>query len=721
MRLLTLALGLILLPFLHAQAGDSLTERFYTDPVQIQSVDGRLFRDGYTDWFQTIDAIQSRVADTDDEIQDISNVFGNGNGPNFYSNNRLHLGFDTTLLPDDAEIIKAKVGFYGTAPDLSAGSERRVYVVSGNPEVTSALVTSDYGKAGNASFGVTDGNWSLTLPTEVTLNQSGIDWINELGATNFVLKGWYDFNRVAPTDLNELYIHINLSETPGLGRDPYLEVTYTIPDDEMSLSDMIKALIEAVEGSDVKDSTKQSYLAHLEKLPEMIETANNRAIVNQMKGFVRKVEADKEQGMIDVTLADSLISQAEDIMALLEVDDVTHEVDRMTQIESPFPSIAATAGWASLVYAGGRASSTDDCGLTIGECGCALTTLSMLGRYRGITTGIDGTNVDPGSMNDWLLSHDGYTADGSILWLYALAFLGEEKNGKVMSTLTLDGEGTAVTDAESIQTFVMEENPAVAFSKDKGHWFLLNGVTETGYYVRDPFWYETETTNDVKDVESHVQGYDDVVTKANLFTHSKTPQALPEAIETVLESPAELLLTDSKGRRLGYDAGVVVDEIEGGSYDQEDFIRDPGDVSDAEPHYAKRLMLVKPQGNTFELSVIGTGEGTYSLTTAVSDGKGKLTNTAYEDETSSGAVHTYTIVTDLESIELPSYLRDILALIPQSEQKKFVQAFEVVFKQTEKDHVAVTGTLIQNLIGYIELKHGNEAWAGAAIVALQAL
>ncbi len=652
----------------------------------------------------------------------------------YQGTHRSFLSFDTSIIPENAQIIKSSLNVF---PSHVLNDYDDVYaymaVVEGRQASATQLVLDDIEMCGDAledpTLGSEKYNLSIITPEqsfEMVLDESGMNWVNKSGFTKLCIREGHDIENIPIINNGNFWKSTGIAhysiEANGTEKDPYLEITYILLEEEKSLFDLIEALIEAVEGSEVKGSTKQSYLAHLEKLPEMIEAADSQAAMNQLEAFMRKVEADKEQGTIDATFADDLISRAENIMTLLEDEDedVIHEVDRMTQIESPFPSLTETAAWATKTYADGRASTTGDCGLTIGECGCALTTLSMLGRYRGITTGIDGSHVDPGNMNEWLVENDGYTADGSILWLYGLAYLGEEKDGKIMSALSLDDEGTAVTDKETIQTFIKEKNPAVAFNKEKGHWSLLNGVTENGYYVRDPFWYETETTNDVKDVGAHVQDYDDVVTKANLFTYTKTPQALPEAIEIVLESPAELLLTDSNGRRLGYDAGMVFDEIEGGSYDQEDFIRNPEDGG-GNTHYAKRLMLMSPKGSTFELSVIGTGEGTYDLTTAVSNGKGDLTNAAYVNETSSGEIHAYTIVTDFETIELPVSLRDILALIPQSEQKKFVQAFEVVFKQTEKGHVAVTATLIQNLVRYIETKYGNESWADSVIAALEAL
>jgi hypothetical protein len=344
----------------------------------------------------------------------------------------------------------------------------------------------------------------------------------------------------------------------------------------------------------------------------------------------------------------------------------------------------------------------------------------MLARYYNVLRGYDGSSVDPGTMNEWLLDHDGYTKDGSILWTYALAYLGKDKDGKVVSPFglgTLNATNTAV-----IQEFIRESHPALLFSKSRGHWILGRGTIKDGYYVNDPFWYETKTTGDTKDVANHVQGYNNIISKANLFEHYAESKVLDESLEIVLESPAELLLVDSEGRRLGYDTetDAVIDEMETGTYDQEDFIasRD-ADLSDV--HKAKRLVITRPGSNVFELSVIGIGEGEYDLTTVTSDGRGSLAKSEVTDMTNVGEVHRYTVVLDDAEDELPGYLKDILAHIPMSEQKKFVQAFKVVFSQTEKGHAVVTETLIENLIRYIETKHSDEVWAQSVAEELEEL
>lgn len=110
-----------------------------------------------------------------------------------------------------------------------------------------------------------------------------------------------------------------------------------------------------------------------------------------------------------------------------------------------------------------------------------------------------------------------------------------------------------------------------------------------------------------------------------------------------LASPAELLITDSQGRRLGHNptTGETFNEIPGGTYSC-DGINNP--LSDAETaHCEKVLYIQNPEDDVFSLQVIGTGAGDYDLTVS--------TNGSYDNHewghtasaTTAGEIDSYVI------------------------------------------------------------------------------
>ncbi len=644
---------------------------------------------------------------------------------------RSFLSFDTSVIPEGSEIVSATLN---VLPDtvLDGYNDQYSYmtVLEGRQASPTGLTLDDIEMCGDVLENPTKGSVDVDVssivvyqPLTLSLNETGKNWINKTGYTKLCIREGHDIENIETINNGNFWqesgIVYKTVESVGTSTDPYLEITYQVSDvGDKSILDLIEELIEAVKGKNFGKSIEQSYLAHLEKLGGTLDTANSNAVRNQLEAFIKKLGDDVKKGVIAETDAFSLIGKAEEILHRLS--EATDSVPLVTQVVSPYPSIAETTVWASATYAGGRASTTGDCGLTIKQCGCAISSLSMLGKYYGINTGYDGTSVNPLNMNDWLLANGGYTADGSILWNYALAYMGEKKNGKAVTRLSLDTQNATIT--ETIRAFVNKSTPALGFSKVNGHWTVLTGTTDEGFTIRDPLWYNTTTTDDVHDAAGKIQSYTNIVDKANLFEYSAALHNIHESVEIVLESPAELLITDSKGRRLGYyaETNTYVNEIPGGSYDREDFILNQENPS-PNPHKAKRLMLIKPEGEVFDLKVIGTGSGEYNLTTAITDGKGGLFGERASSTTSLGHVDAFTVTTSMDTNDLPPYLKEILNQVPLSYQKKFIQAFKVIVGQTEKDHVVSTTHIVEGLIKYTKKQFGNTPWANGVVQALTAL
>jgi len=85
------------------------------------------------------------------------------------------------------------------------------------------------------------------------------------------------------------------------------------------------------------------------------------------------------------------------------------------QIDETCPALGVplfkqcSSPWGSDIY--------DHTKSTICKEGCALTSAAMILRYYGVTTGIDGKDVNPGNLNEWLKSQpDGYDRKGNIYW-----------------------------------------------------------------------------------------------------------------------------------------------------------------------------------------------------------------------------------------------------------------------------------------------------------------
>jgi len=334
-------------------------------------------------------------------------------------------------------------------------------------------------------------------------------------------------------------------------------------------------------------------------------------------------------------------------------EDEEEEADRAdlyTQIQSPYPSETETASWASDAYAAGKKYA---CGSTIGACGCVITSLVMMAVTHGIESGVDGEVINPKNLDDWLTANDGYTENGSIKWAKGLEYFGARNNdGEIETPFSLQKHNE--TNMSSIQTAAAAASTNVmAFSTrvGGGHYFLIDDYDSGSYTVRDPWYYDTLTLDDIKESEdTYVFDYNNQVAKANLFAVEE-PKVISGFVDITLASPAELVLRDTQGRVTGWDDGVVVTNVPNASYDREEFIGNPAwEESPMDPHYIKR-MIVTQATDKYELDVTGTATGTYTVSIDLYDGAGRNTSVEFTAETAPGQVDQYLLDLTTASVE----------------------------------------------------------------------
>ena len=117
---------------------------------------------------------------------------------------------------------------------------------------------------------------------------------------------------------------------------------------------------------------------------------------------------------------------------------------------------------------------------------------------------------------------------------------------------------------------------------------------------------------------------------ANLFSYREAPKLLAASMYIALASPAELLITDPQGRKLGKDpiTNIVYDEISDANYTQEGaIVTSDVPLDTSQIHKAKTIYIQAPLDGNYDLQVIGTGSGSYSLDTLVYDQNGQSVTT----------------------------------------------------------------------------------------------
>jgi len=287
----------------------------------------------------------------------------------------------------------------------------------------------------------------------------------------------------------------------------------------------------------------------------------------------------------------------------------------------------------------------------------------MLGRYYDIGIAIDSNNVDPGNINTWLTNNKGYELNGDLRWGNTIEYLGfiDERTGKKMARLDFKPKTDFNVSSASprIDNFLALAKPIVARSKTFGHYFVIDGKIKAGtidytYTLKDPTWYNTKRLNQPKNLIEHIQGYNNHFDTANLFSYLETPKPITASIYIHLASPAELLITDPLGRKLGKDptAGIVYDEIPDSIYTQEgpivssDTPLDPNEIPES-----KIIYIPSPIDGEYDIKVIGTDSGSYTIGLSLYDDNGNSKDIAKEGNTITNDIQEFKLDFSTQTVQ----------------------------------------------------------------------
>ena len=136
--------------------------------------------------------------------------------------------FDTSSLPDDAEIHSAALSIYGL-DSAHLGCTWSIVIQNGQPLFPhDPLIDDDFGEehySGNG--GERDARLGTTSYNDIALNGAGLSWINRTGTTKLCLRSSRDISRSYPCSTHEQLTYWSADETQPDERRPRLTITYT--------------------------------------------------------------------------------------------------------------------------------------------------------------------------------------------------------------------------------------------------------------------------------------------------------------------------------------------------------------------------------------------------------------------------------------------------------------------------------------------------------------
>jgi hypothetical protein len=217
---------------------------------------------------------------------------------------RAFTAFDTSAIPDNAVIDSASLNLY-TVQTLDDFNDQYGYiaVLQGTQSSTSTLVNSDIDNCGDAETNPTKGSSDVDVTTistniylPISLNSTGLGWISKTGYSKLCLRTGQDIENHEQVNNSNSWkrtlMDFNTSEAAGTSTDPYLEITYTVPDG-VDRASFIAAVTNAV--ADKNRITRQLILAAADGIFNSIDAGRNKLALVQLRLFKAILKAERIQ------------------------------------------------------------------------------------------------------------------------------------------------------------------------------------------------------------------------------------------------------------------------------------------------------------------------------------------------------------------------------------------------------------------------------------------
>jgi hypothetical protein len=207
---------------------------FYPDAdPETNSVDGRALHNEDLLTWATLVAAAGTWGDANVAFEGVIDIRSSATSDRWRVIQRGIFLFDTSSLPDDAEISAATLSLFGAGKADSLGIIPDVNIYSSNPASNTDVVAGDYDSLGSTAFStaITYANWVVPGYNDFTLNSSGIAAISKTGISKFGTRNAnYDVSETAPSWTSDTYSFLrSYFAEQGSGYEPKLVVTYSVP------------------------------------------------------------------------------------------------------------------------------------------------------------------------------------------------------------------------------------------------------------------------------------------------------------------------------------------------------------------------------------------------------------------------------------------------------------------------------------------------------------
>lgn len=154
--------------------------------------------------------------------------------------------------------------------------------------------------------------------------------------------------------------------------------------------------------------------------------------------------------------------------------------------------------WKDTQYAGGQQDSLD-CGTTVGQCGCAVSSLAMLLDSYGVIKSPLGEPTNPYTLNEYFMKNQSCTSEGcvslgyvfgAVRWSAVHGYTKQAHDAYGSPKVQFFGH-EVFNKAAILETLHTENRPIIGKDTRTSHWFLLSKAEGDDIEILDPIHGKT--------------------------------------------------------------------------------------------------------------------------------------------------------------------------------------------------------------------------------------
>jgi len=292
------------------------------------------------------------------------------------------------------------------------------------------------------------------------------------------------------------------------------------------------------------------------------------------------------------------------------------------------------------------------CGKTMAQCGCVTTSIAMILDYYDVKNPDDGSNTTPATVNEYfkLDRKPAMCTDGSgkfvagwqsrgyfcanVVWKAAAQYSRDAFiRNRADSMINLLNSGPIAYDAKTLRDDINLNTPVILQNTAQNHWFVAKGIIDNTFFINDPFFSRTRLDdpaygNSARQTVRYVKVSSDF-----------------SAFVVPIESPDQLLITDSDGRRTGFDPATltVVQEITNSTYYFQQSLADDTGQNTPTPDGVGSywVSIDTPQAGDYKIQVISPPREAYSFGVYAYDHDADLTLNSFVGQSTSDVPPSY--------------------------------------------------------------------------------